>query len=310
MSDLYHWRHSLRHYLARQADVAHLGIRPTDLVLDLASGQDPYPRANILCDKFVADSRERACRASIVMDRPFVLADATATPFPDKAFDFVYCAHLLEHMEQPEQLLHELQRIGRRGYIETPSPIYEKLWGWHFHRWFVTLDGKRLVIQAKDRVLFDDDLHDWFSAQIERRPVWEFFMSRLKDLELLTMLVWDGEITYEIRGQASPDVPSFVQAELGRDRILEETTAGLSLCRPSQAQQVKRLLGRWARRHSDRRVKEVLDALICPNCHSSLGRFAEHWQCDRCKAAYPILGGVPVMLREVTQTLADAPVAA
>jgi len=306
MIELYRRRRSLRHYFGRLTKLAQLGIRPTDLVLDLGSGQDPQPRANILCDKFVADSQERACQAGVIIDRPFVVADATRTPFPNQAFDFVYCSHLLEHLDEPQRLLCELQRIGRRGYIETPSKIYEKLWGWDFHRWFVSLDGNRLVIEAKDRVIFDEDLHRWFSTQIERKPIWNVFMSRLLELELLTVLVWDGEIAYQISGEASPETALFLQAQVSREENLKDLAA-LAERPPGRSPQLKSLLSRWTRRHSEHRVKEVLEALECPQCRLPLRRAEKQWHCADCGMTYPIMNQVHVVLSELAQVSIDGP---
>ena len=46
-------------------------------------------------------------------------------PFPDKTFDFVVCSHLLEDVRDPITVCRELCRVGKAGYIETPSRIRE-----------------------------------------------------------------------------------------------------------------------------------------------------------------------------------------
>jgi len=38
-----------------------------------------------------------------------------AMPFPDKSFDFVYCAHVLEHVDDPIRACREIMRVGKRG---------------------------------------------------------------------------------------------------------------------------------------------------------------------------------------------------
>lgn len=52
----------------------------------------------MLCDKFVEENVERECHSDIAIDRPFVVGDAGKIPFKDKAFDYVICKHLLEHL--------------------------------------------------------------------------------------------------------------------------------------------------------------------------------------------------------------------
>ena len=68
-------------------------------------------------------------------------------PFADNSFDYIICSHVLEHVEKPELLIHELMRVGSRGYIETPSEIAERLYGWPYHNWIVNLIDGKLVIQ-------------------------------------------------------------------------------------------------------------------------------------------------------------------
>lgn len=36
-----------------------MNIKPSDLVLEIGSGDKPYPRADVLLDRFLEDSNER-----------------------------------------------------------------------------------------------------------------------------------------------------------------------------------------------------------------------------------------------------------
>ena len=68
-------------------------------------------------------------------------------PFADKAFDFVYCRHVLEDLYNPFLMCREMSRVAKAGYIETPSPLSELCrgidggsppWrGYHHHRFLV-----------------------------------------------------------------------------------------------------------------------------------------------------------------------------
>ena len=94
------------------------------LVLDIGSGDGPFPRADVLSDRYLQDT-DRVSR--LVVDRPFVMGDISALPFLDNSFDFVYCAHVLEHINNLETAMKELMRVGKRGYIELPSEFQEKM---------------------------------------------------------------------------------------------------------------------------------------------------------------------------------------
>ena len=121
-----------------------------DLVLDVGSGDNPHIRADVLCDAAARSAGERRGGFDLIVDgRPFLYTDARRIPVKDKAFDFVICRHVLEHMEEPEVLLEELMRVGKAGYIETPSALMEKLYGWDFHVLLVDRGDDGLIIRRK-----------------------------------------------------------------------------------------------------------------------------------------------------------------
>src|ERR1700733_5671490 len=89
----------------------HVPVSSDALVLEVGSGGNPYPRANVLLDAYEV-TRERHW-APLVHDRPTVLAFVEKLPFKDKAFDFVIASHVLEHSAQPELFLQELMRVAK-----------------------------------------------------------------------------------------------------------------------------------------------------------------------------------------------------
>ena len=48
-------------------------------------------------------------------------------PYKDKEFDFVICSHVIEHVEDINLFIQELQRISSQGYIELPSRLEDNL---------------------------------------------------------------------------------------------------------------------------------------------------------------------------------------
>lgn len=78
-------------------------------------------------------------------------------PFTDNQFDFVYCGHTIEDVRDPLWVCREMVRVGRRGYIESPSPAVELTrgvesiyWVGHsHHRWIVQPTSAGLEFLAK-----------------------------------------------------------------------------------------------------------------------------------------------------------------
>ena len=83
------------------------------IVLDIASGHNPFPKATILSRSFLEITAHR--REEIVLDhRPFVMLDIHHLPFVDKSIDYIYCSHVIEHVEDPLQACSEMMRVGKR----------------------------------------------------------------------------------------------------------------------------------------------------------------------------------------------------
>lgn len=130
-------------YQQRHVDFA---IAPGARVLDVGSGGDPFPSATVLLDRFTGPTRHR--HAPLIRDgREFVEGDITAMPFAGQEFDFVYCAHVLEHVDDPLAACREMMRVGKRGYIETPTLGKDMLFAWNvpdMHKWHVVASTRRL----------------------------------------------------------------------------------------------------------------------------------------------------------------------
>jgi len=130
-------------------------IQAGERVLDVGSGGEPFPYATHLVDLFPEPSRHRSLEFD-TDGKPFTIADVQDLPFADGSFDFVYCAHLLEHVDDPIQACRELMRVGPRGYVETPAMMKDVLFCWanEMHRWHVVASGNVLCFfEYTDRQL-------------------------------------------------------------------------------------------------------------------------------------------------------------
>lgn len=130
-------------------------------VLEVGPGHMPFRRATHFVD-YVQ-------RGSL----PITICDVANDPLPfaDKSFEFVYCRHVIEDMYNPFPLIREMSRVGKAGYIETPSPIAElcrgvdggspPYRGYHHHRFIVWVQDGQLRLVSKypmvEYLSFDDD---------------------------------------------------------------------------------------------------------------------------------------------------------
>jgi SAM-dependent methyltransferase len=138
-------------------------ILPTNhKVLDIGGWWQPFPRADYVVDAQPYSTRNQGNTPFNTIERftkdTWIIADVNSRlPFKDKEFDFVICSHVLEDIRDPINLLKEISRVGKEGYIETPSRMYESIKGLestgyvglYHHRWLIELENDRLVFRHK-----------------------------------------------------------------------------------------------------------------------------------------------------------------
>jgi SAM-dependent methyltransferase/uncharacterized protein YbaR (Trm112 family) len=265
------------------------------LVLDVGAGASPNLRSNVLCEKFVSDSLERGGQP-VRHDRPLVVGDAQRLPFKDKAFDFVICSHLLEHVDDPTAAIAELQRVASRGYIETPAANWEKVSGFPFHRWTVALDEGVLVFRRKPAPLWDTSLQKWFTNFTRSLNVDDKAWFARRRLGLTISLMWEGAISFRVEGRSDDQWSDVAKV----DDFTEETPAQLG---GGLAARALERYGRIIRRRSEVTLDQIRDRLACPSCKGALSWQTETVDCTACSAAYPIdAAGRPWLIREAEIT--------
>ncbi|GAB1358480.1 hypothetical protein MASR1M31_02580 [Porphyromonadaceae bacterium] len=129
-----------------------LKIKRNDLVLEVGNGNNPTYRASVLVEKNIKYNYHRSGDLRIFPHQRFVIADGENLPFKDKEFDYVICNHVLEHVEDPISFISELQRVAKRGYIETPSFIGESLFPKESHKWLCLEIDNKIVLYEKNKV--------------------------------------------------------------------------------------------------------------------------------------------------------------
>jgi len=126
-------------------------INSLSKILDIGSGGDPFPYATVLAERYIQPSRHRFDEFQS-HGKPVILCDIQDLPFRTESFDFIYCSHVLEHVDDPIAACNELMRVGKKGYIETPHFMSDALFSWAkgMHKWFVQSIANRLIFFEYD----------------------------------------------------------------------------------------------------------------------------------------------------------------
>jgi len=273
-----------------------MNIRPDDFVLEIGSGHDPKVRADVLCDKYIEDDFQRG--GPIVADRMIVAADGQFLPFADKSFDYTICSHVLEHVEDPELLIKELMRVSYRGYIETPSEIAERLYGWPYHNWIINLINGKLVIQKK---VGESQFGQLFHCLAAHDKDFARFHQRYRHL-FLVRYEWEGKIDYVIL----PPDPSPLQLEsiqaveellmsAQESSFAEYLISTIKNSLPYKWRiRIKSLLVRGRKRKKPK--KTLKEIVVCPACKGPVEWREREIICHACDIVYPIKNGIPRLL--------------
>lgn len=260
----------------------HCPVNPDALVLEVGSGGNPYPRANVLLDAYEA-TRQRHW-VPLVADRPTVLGFVENLPFRDQAFDFVIASHVLEHSTHPERFLGELQRVARAGYIEVPDAFMERVNPYRDHRLEITLRDARLIIRKKPGWRTDAELVELYEHRAKPLVAGELIPAHPFDFHV--RYYWESTIAFSI---LNPGQSAEWTAPAGFGAPPSGSSAGL---RTRLMSGLRSLLSQDSR---NGRI-DLLPLLRCPACFgTSLQQQADGLICSACDAHYAVRNGVPVM---------------
>ena len=119
-------------------------------ILDIGCGYKAHKNATVIAD--IKDF------SNFYKNKKFVQIKEKKLPFKDKEFDFVIASHVIEHVDDFEFFIKELERVSSKGYIELPSRLGDNLvfenrndhiW------WFCYDDTTNKLIASKKNQLID-----------------------------------------------------------------------------------------------------------------------------------------------------------
>lgn len=183
-----------------------LAIVPGERVLDVGGGQRPLQRADVSVDFDVFEGLHRQ-GLQIARDRPLVCGDAQRLPFRDRAFDVACCRMVLEHIVDPAAACHELMRVAKRGFLETPNTFWECFYGHPTHRWFIEWEAatRTLVFRRKPlhEIPFRSAIVPFLYGNEAVQRAFEITFRNITT----TQVTWDEQHPFHIRVEDDPDCP-------------------------------------------------------------------------------------------------------
>jgi len=114
-------------------------------ILDIGCGYNANKFAKVVCD--IQDLSNH------YQDKEFIRLTEKKLPFKDKEFDFVVASHVIEHVQDVDFFIKEIERVSKKGYIELPTMLEDNLVfeNKNDHIWHMDFDdvGNRLLISKK-----------------------------------------------------------------------------------------------------------------------------------------------------------------
>ena len=152
-------------------------------ILDIGCGYTANKYANCVAD--VQDFSNH------YNDRKFVKISNKNLPFKDNEFDFVIASHVIEHVEDFQFFIKELERISKQGYIELPTRLGDNLVfeNTNDHIWWFTFSDveKKLLASKRNQTL------EAFLSVSSGKKMTEYFRE-----SLVIELFWKDKIDYRL----------------------------------------------------------------------------------------------------------------
>ena len=150
-------------------------------ILDIGCGYTAHNSASVICD--IKDL------SNFYKDKKFIRLTEKKLPFNDKEFDFVIASHVLEHVEDVDFLIKELERVSTKGYIELPTILEDNLVfeNKKDHLWHMDFDDVNLRLLITNKIQIFEPILTVSSLQKLRKN----FKS-----SLVLELYWENKIDY------------------------------------------------------------------------------------------------------------------
>jgi len=141
--------------LTDQEIIQKFKIKPTDKILDIGGSMKQHRELSVDTLVDILTPEEAPYGKEKLLAKRFVRLDVTKEnlPFNNKSYDFILCTHTLEDLYNPFLLIEEMSRVGKRGYITTPSFGQDTLYS-HYNLTDWMTGARRIPGMAHHKWLF------------------------------------------------------------------------------------------------------------------------------------------------------------
>ena len=152
-------------------------------MLDIGCGFTANKNATVIAD--IQDL------SNFYSKKTFIKITDKKLPFKDNEFDFVIASHVIEHVEDFQFFIKELERVAKKGYIELPTRFGDNLifenksdhiW------WFIFDDQKKKLVGSKKNQLVEP-----FMSVATSKIIDNYFRE-----SMVLELYWEEKIDYVI----------------------------------------------------------------------------------------------------------------
>ena len=152
---------------------------PNWKILDLGCGYTANKNATVVAD--VQDL------SNFYKDKKFIKINEKKLPFKDKEFDFVITSHVIEHVDDLDFFIKEIERISNQGYIELPSKLGDNLVFENLtdHTWWFDYDDEKQILLAEKKKQY---IEPFITVSIAKK------LEQLFRKDLILELFWSNKI--------------------------------------------------------------------------------------------------------------------
>ena len=152
-------------------------------VLDIGCGYTANEYATVVSD--VQDL------SNFYKDKQFVKITGKKLPFKDNEFDFVITSHVIEHVDDFQFFISEIERISNKGYIELPTKLGDNLVfeNSNDHLWMFEYDDNSNILLASKKQEF---IEPFVSVSTAKK------LEKIFRQSLILEIIWSNKIDYKI----------------------------------------------------------------------------------------------------------------